>query len=301
MFRDRQRLSAGRVLTYLALGGWALICAFPLYWLFLASIKPVSRLSGPPSYVPFVDFTPSLDAWAFILTDPAETLLPSLGNSLVIGITASLMSLLAAGLALYGMTRFPARSHRSALMSQRSLLGLMLAVRAIPPVAVALPLYMLAERAGLLDSRSLLAGVYAAVNLPVAIWLLLPAFGTRASEQEESALLDGASHPQILFSVLLPMIQWPLAVTGLFLFILCWNEYLFAAYLSFDNAGTLPPWMAGQLSMKEAQAGGEAEELSHMAAAAVFMALPALALAATLQRLIGRNLAALTGQRFRDR
>jgi ABC-type glycerol-3-phosphate transport system permease component len=90
----------------------------------------------------------------------------------------------------------------------------------------------------------------------------------------------------------MPMMLRPLAVTGLFLFILCWNEYLFAAYLAADHAQTLSPWMVGQLSMKEAQAGGEAEELTHMAAAAVFMALPALALAAAIQRLLGRSLAA---------
>ena len=152
---------------------------------------------------------------------------------------------------------------------------------------------MIAAGIGILDTRSLMIGLYAAINLPVAFWLLAPVFGQRPTEQEEAALLDGASHPGILFSVLLPMILRPVAVTGLLLFILCWNEYLFAAYLTFDHAGTLTPWMVGQLSMKEAQAGGEAEELSHMAAAAVFMAVPALLLAAAVQRFIGRSIAAL--------
>ncbi len=169
----------------------------------------------------------------------------------------------------------------------------MLAVRVVPPVVIALPVYVIAASIGMLDTRSLMICLYAAINLPVAFWLLIPVFGQRATEQEEAAQLDGESHLGIFFSILLPMIRRPLAVTGLLLFILCWNEYLFAAYLTFDHAETLSPWMVGQLSMKEAQAGGEAEELSHMAAAAVFMAIPAVLLAVAVHRFIARSVAAM--------
>jgi multiple sugar transport system permease protein len=288
---NRQRLSLRRVAAYAVLGAWSIVCGFPVYWLVLASIKPVSGLPGYPGYIPFLDFSPSLAAWRFILADPAESLLPSFGNSLLIGAVASATSLLAAGLAVYAVTRIPARGRLASLAGSRATLGLMLAVRVMPPVVLALPSYVLASRIGLLDSRGLLAGIYAAINLPVAVWLLLPVFGDRATEQEEAALLEGVSHAGILFTILLPMLRRPAAVAGLFLFILCWNEYLFAAYLAFDEAKTLSPWMAGQLSMKEAQAGGDAEEMAHMAAAAVFMALPAFAFAAATQRLLARSLA----------
>lgn len=294
--KGRRGLSIARVATYVALGSWAVICAFPVYWLALTSIKPVTELDRPPSYVPFLDFMPSLESWRFILSDPAETLLPSFLNSLVIGLAASVLSLFAAALALYALTRIPAPRRWAAMTSARPVVTVILAVRVVPPVVIALPIYMMAQWAGLLDTRSLLVGVYAAVNLPVAFWLLMPVFGTGATEPEEAALLDGASHLEILASVLLPTLVRPLAVAGLFLFALCWNEYLFAAYLAYDDAQTLSPWMAGQLSMKEAQAGGEAEELSHMAAAAVFMAVPALLLAAAVHRLIARSFAGLPNQ-----
>ncbi|MFT3672876.1 carbohydrate ABC transporter permease [Aestuariivirga sp.] len=287
MHRPQQRTSPGRAATYILLGLWSLICAFPLYWLALASIRPVEDLAGPPHYLPFFDFAPSLAGWRFILADPAETLLPSFFNSLLIGTGATALSLLAVAFALYGGTRVGHGGQRLPLAK------LMLAVRVVPPVVIALPVYVIAASIGMLDTRSLMIGLYAAINLPVAFWLLAPVFGQRPTDQEEAALLDGASHLGILFSVLLPMILRSVAVTGLLLFILCWNEYLFAAYLTFDHAGTLTPWMVGQLSMKEAQAGGEAEELSHMAAAAVFMAVPALVLAAAVQRFIGRSIAAL--------
>ena len=78
---------------------------------------------------------------------------------------------------------------------------------------------------------------------------------------------------------------------GLLLFVLCWNEYLFAAFLGSNNALTLPSWMAGQVSIKEAQVGSEAEETAHLAAATVLMAVPLLAAASMIQRFLGRRFA----------
>ena len=195
---------------------------------------------------------------------------------------------LAAGLVLYGLTRYP---RRRPLPGHRLILPMTLALRAVPPVVLALPVYVLSNMVGLLDSLSLMIGVYAAINLPVALWLLVPVLGDKASEQEEAAQLDGASHALVFAGVLLPMVRMQLVVTGLLIFLLCWNEYLFAAYLAADHAQTLSPWMTGQLSMKEAQAAAEGEEAGRLAAAAIFMAAPALLLAAAIQRRLGRSLA----------
>ena len=178
---SRQTVSASRVATYLALGAWALVCGFPLYWLAITSIKSVADLDRPPSYIPFVDFMPSLASWRFILADPAENLLPSFVNSLLIGFAAALISLLFAGLAVYGLTRFPGRRRWGGLGDPHALMALMLSVRVVPPVVLALPIYILAGHVGLLDTRSLLVCVYAAINLPVALWLVAPVFGQRAT------------------------------------------------------------------------------------------------------------------------
>ena len=85
------------------------------------------------------------------------------------------------------------------------------------------------------------------------------------------------------------MLRASIAAAGFVVFLLCWNEYLFAAYLTADHALTLPPWAVGQLSMKEAQAGGEAEEWAHLSAATVLMMLPALAFGAFVQRQVTRT------------
>ena len=162
-----------------------------------------------------------------------------------------------------------------------------LATRCLPPVVLALPLYVMARSTGAYDSILGLVLVYSAINLPVAVWLLQPVIGSKATEQEEAAQVDGATHVAILFEILLPMVRRAVVAAGLLIFLLCWNEYLFAAFLTSDHALTLPVWMAEQLSMKEAQVGGGAEEWAHMSAATVLMVIPAMVFAAFGMRAIG--------------
>ena len=165
----------------------------------------------------------------------------------------------------------------------------LIASRVLPPVAMIAPLYAMAEATGLLDTQLLLILVYAGANLPVAIWLLQPAFGTRATEAEEAAYLEGASHSSILFTILLPMIRQPLLAVGLLIFLLCFNEYFLAAHLAPGQAITMPPWLVSQISMREAQIIAEEDELSHLSAAIVLMVLPLLAFSVTLQRFLGQQ------------
>jgi multiple sugar transport system permease protein len=266
--------------TYLVLWFWALVCIFPIYWVAVTSIKSVPDIEGLPKYLPFVDFAPSLDAWRFILFDHAENLVPKFFNSLIVASAATFLTLVTGTMLLYGLSRF----RRPHTLMGFGFINIVFATRILPPVIVALPLYLMAYATNMLDSVFALIAVYVAVNLPIAIWLLQSAIGTKTTDQEEAALLDGASHFQICFGILLPMIKGSLIATGVIIFLMCWNEYIFAVYLTSDYAQTLPPWMVGQLSMKEAQVGGGAEEWAHLSAATIFMILPALALAAFVTR-----------------
>ena len=281
------RVALPKIMTYIILGLWAFVCLFPLYWVAATSLKGESEIMRGPYYVPFIDFTPTLHSWIVILTDPNDNLLLRYFNSTVIGVTSTLLTLLLGGMAVYGLTRF-----RFALpwadIGNRGLLFAIMATRILPPVVMALPLYVMAFYTGTLDTRFVLIFTYTALNLPVAVWLLRPVFGAVATDQEEAAQLDGASHLQIFFTIFLPMVATSIAAVGLLVFVLCWNEYLFAAYLAGNHAMTLPPWMVGQLSMKEAQVGGEAEEWARLSAATVLMVLPLLACAAFAQRFLGR-------------
>jgi multiple sugar transport system permease protein len=325
-----------RVLTYAILGVWSLICIFPLYWVAITSFKPVNAIDRLATYLPFVDFHPSLYAWQFILFDYNQNLVSRFINSATIGLAATLMALLASGMAIYGLTRFPAilrwpslllfclamtgatgaavapregsefwlvpatlvllalsygLRHRGPVMGRFGALAILFATRILPPVVIVLPLYLMAWTTGLYDTRTAMVLTYTAINLPVAAWLLQPILGPRAREQEEAAQLDGASHISIFFTILLPMVRVELVAAGLLVFLMCWNEYLFAAYLTADTALTVPPWMVGQISVREAQTGGGTEEIAHLSAATFLMALPALVFAAATHRFLGRAFA----------
>jgi multiple sugar transport system permease protein len=267
---------------------WSFICMFPIYWLVIASFKSPEDQFGGPSYVPYVDFQPTLEAWRYILADPRENLLWPFVNSLVTSAAATLIAVLLAGFSVYGVTRFPARTGKFGGGGDHMLFWIML-TRILPPIVLALPIYFMAQMTSTLDTVFSLIFAYAAINLPVAIWMLRPVLGNKATEMEESALLEGASHGRVFFEIVLPVTAAGFAAVTLIVFVLCWNEYLLAAFLTTNNAMTLPPWAIGQLSMKEAQVGGEAEEWAHMAAATVFMMIPVLFIAIYVQRFLRKH------------
>jgi multiple sugar transport system permease protein len=270
---------------------WSAMCLFPIYWVAVTSFKDVTIIDQAPTYIPFFDFAPSLDAWRFILSDAAENLVSRALNSVVIGLISTLATVVIGGMLVYGVTRFTSK------FSASTITAAILCTRILPPVVIVLPLYFMAQQTGMLDTLSVLIFVYTAINLPIAIWMLGPVFGSRATDQEEAATLDGASHFHVFFFILVPMVKSAVITVGLLVFLQCWNEYLFAAFLTSDHALTLPPWMVGQLSMKEAQTGGGAEEVAHLAAATVLMALPVLVFTVLLQRSLTRVFSGRMGRR----
>lgn len=276
-----------KVLTYALLVFWSLVCLFPLYWIAVTSLKDESEIMHGPYYLPFVDFTPSLDAWVSILDYANDHLLLRFYNSVVVAITSTFLTVVLGGMAVYGLTRFRYKLPWIGLRNEGILFAI-LASRILPPVVIAIPLYVMAQYTGTLDTHFALIFAYTAANLPVAVWLLLPAFGNMATSQEEAAQLDGASHLRIFLTIFVPMVAASTAAVGLLIFILCWNEYLFATFLTSDKVSTLPPWVMGQMSIKEAAVGGDGDEWPQLSAAMIFMIAPLLACTAFAQRVLGR-------------
>jgi ABC-type glycerol-3-phosphate transport system permease component len=93
--------------------------------------------------------------------------------------------------------------------------------RALPPIVLVIPFHVMAQATGTRDTVAVMILVCTASNIPVAVWLLLPVIGVRATEQEEAAQLDGASHFGIFFTVLLPMVRVSDATARLLIFLLC--------------------------------------------------------------------------------
>jgi multiple sugar transport system permease protein len=162
-----------------------------------------------------------------------------------------------------------------------------LATRVLPPVVTAIPIYVMAQSLGQIDSWSALIVTYVATNLPLAVWLLRDVVEAVPRHVEEAAELDGASRLRILLTITLPLARVGIISVAALMFIFCWNEYTFAAMLTTDHALTMPPFLAGQMATREQMAGAE-PQWGYFSVLITIMVAPLAIGAGLLQRLISR-------------
>src|SRR3989304_633613 len=112
--------------------------------------------------------------------------------------------------------------------------------RILPPIAMVVPLFVLFQQVGLLDTQLAIAITYVVANLPIAVWLMRDYFATVPLELEESAAVDGASAYRIFRSIVLPVSLPGLVATFLFVLVFAWNEYLLAVFLTGADTRTMP-------------------------------------------------------------
>jgi multiple sugar transport system permease protein len=155
--------------------------------------------------------------------------------------------------------------------------------RMLPPVAVVIPIYVLFQRLGLLDTRTALIITYLAVNLPIVVWLMRDYFSTIPLELEECAAIDGASRYRTFWSIVLPLSKPGLVATFLLVLVFSWNEYLLALFLSGARSQTLPLTVAAQNATRGPQ-------WWYMSVLILIMIVPVIAMAIALERYIARGL-----------
>jgi len=182
-------------------------------------------------------------------------------------------------LVLWSTTR--RRFHRS--MANEDIALWMISQRILPPVAVVIPIYVLFQRLGLLDTWVALIVTYTAVNLPIVVWLMRDYFRNISLELEESAAIDGASPFRIFWSIVLPLSAPGLAATFLLVLVFSWNEYLLALILTGANAQTLPLTIAAQNATRGPQ-------WWYMSVLILIMIAPVIGMAIALERFIARGL-----------
>ena len=168
-------------------------------------------------------------------------------------------------------------------LSNRDIAFWMISQRILPPVAVVIPIYVLFQRLGMLDTRTALIITYAASNLPIVVWLMRDYFNTLPWELEEAAVVDGASTFRVFRSITLPLSTPGLVATFLIVLVFAWNEYLLALFLSSADAQTMPLTVAAQNATRGPQ-------WWYMSVLIQIMILPVIALAVALERVISRGL-----------
>jgi multiple sugar transport system permease protein len=155
--------------------------------------------------------------------------------------------------------------------------------RILPPVAVVIPIYVLFQNIGLLDTRTALVITYTAANLPIVVWLMRDYFNTIPLDLDEAAAIDGATNFRVFRLIMLPLAIPGLVATFLLVFIFAWNEYLLALFLSSANAQTMPLTVAAQNATRGPQ-------WWYMSVLIMIMIAPVIALAIALERRISRGL-----------
>jgi multiple sugar transport system permease protein len=210
---------------------------FPFYWAFLNSIKRPEE-TFQPSWIPFLQFQPTLEHWRSQLATPE--IRHALLNSTIISIGAATLALLLGTLAAYALARF--RFNRP---SNGALTTWFISQRVLPPVLFVTPFFLLMRQFGLLDSVWALVLLNATFTMPFAVIILSQTFRELPRELEEAALVDGASHFQSFFSIVLPLALPGLAAAWVICMAFSWNEFLFALSLTSQSAIPMPVIIAG--------------------------------------------------------
>jgi multiple sugar transport system permease protein len=313
---------AAKVVSYVLLVGWALVVLFPLYWLAITSLKLPIDVDKGPYYLPFVDFQPTLRAWHNILIELGNDTLRPYVNTVVVGLTSATIALAMGAAAAYALVRFTYRPRiglivagvygatlagvpwQLAIVSGVAVFALLaqavarrfrrtlanddiafwlISQRILPPIAVVIPLYVLFQQVGLLDTQLALVMTYVATNLPIVVWLMRDYFAALPIELEEAAQVDGASVYRIVRSVVLPIAVPGLVATFLITLIFAWNEYLIALLLSSAKAQTMPLLVAAQDATRGPQWWA-------MSVLVLIMIVPVIVMAIVLERYISRGI-----------
>ena len=243
---------------------YALITLVPLVWIVLTGLKsPPDSIAYPPK----VMFEPTLEGYVNLFTSrsrqtpeyieslgPPETWYEELVrkrnmvitgpsrfkdrylNSIIIGFGSTFLAVFLGTLAAYGFSRFR-------VPLKDDLLFFILSTRMMPPIAVAIPIYLMYRELGLSDTALGMILLYTAVNVSLAVWLLKGFVDEIPREYEEAAVIDGYSRLQAFVKVVLPQMRAGIAATAIFCLIFAWNEYAFALLLTSGEAQTAPPFI----------------------------------------------------------
>jgi multiple sugar transport system permease protein len=255
----RQKWISGLlVITY------AVVTLMPLLWIIATGFKsPADSIAYPPKVV----FQPSLEGYVNLFTTQTRITPNMKGslsepktwyeqivrdknmiiagpsrygqrflNSVIIGFGSTFLSIFLGTLAAYAFSRFK-------VPIKDDLLFFILSTRMMPPIAVAIPIFLMYRQLGLSDTHLGMILLYTAVNLSLSVWLLKGFIDEIPLEYEEAALIDGYTRFQAFYKVVLPQAATGIASTAIFCLIFAWNEYAFAVLLTSGQAQTAPPFI----------------------------------------------------------
>ena len=264
----------GKPVAIIAIIAAVLVFLSPIYWIGSTAFKPRAvATSVPPTVVFQPEVTPFIklftkrvqlkepvaqevyDAapwWEQAIYDGGERILKvgdrvqvsqypnRFTNSLIVAVISTLLAVGMGTITAYGFSRFK-------IKGEADLLFFILSTRMLPPIVVAIPMYLMYRTFELNDTHLGLIILYTAFNLSFSVWLMKGFIDEIPKEYEEAALVDGYTRLQAFWKIVLPEAATGIAATAVFCFITAWNEYAFALILTNKDAQTAPPFIPSQI------------------------------------------------------
>ena len=226
----KPRKTIGQILSYVVLVLWAIISVFPVYWMLTFSLKTNEEIFGEnviglPKYWVWENYTRAMNTGNM----PLYFL-----NSVIVAVSTIVITLLAAVMATYAITRLDWKGRKS--MNKFFMLGL-----TIPIHASIVPLYTTLAKLKMLNSYFALIIPYSAFSLAMGILISIGFMGDIPYDLDEACFLDGCGVWGTFIRVIAPLMMPAVATVGIYTFLQCWNELMFAnVFISKDSLKTLP-------------------------------------------------------------
>lgn len=270
MISARMKKRGTAWMVHALLGLWLVISLLPPVMLVAASLNRTALFRSPLDLLTFQDFTLENFSEAFTRGD----FWFFFTNSVIISASAVVITLVVCVPLAYGLTKISGRAREVVSFG-------VLAMRFIPYVVLALPLFLIFVNLGLSGSRFGLLLAHLSIHIPFATWMLVGFFDTVPHELEEAGIVDGCSPWNLFWNVSLPVVRSGVVALAILVFIISWNEYLFALFLAGNDAQPLTVGITRFLGGAEAGA-----EYGIIAAYAVLVIAPVILFALTANRFI---------------
>ena len=260
--------------TGIALGltAFVLWSAAPIVWMLWSSVLEQKALTAQPPDLSSASLT--LDSFVQVLGSVA-LLGRGILNSFIVSLFSTAVALTLGAPAAYALARLP-------VPRANAISFLILASQMLPGIAIAVPLFIVISRLGLIDSLFSLGFVYLSFNLPVVVWILRGFFQGIPAGIERAAAIDGAGIAATFWYIILPISIPPLSAAAVFAFVEAWNEFFFALILTRQHAQTVP--------LVIAQFAGQYQTVfGQMMAAAVISVAPVILLAIVFRNQVIRG------------
>ena len=263
----------GNAISHIYLLILTFLAVFPLIWIIISSIKSKGELTGNPTA--FLPKQITFEYFRHVIFDLG--FIVNIRNSVLIALCTTLIAIVIASLAAYGIVRFFPKVGN--IMSK-----VLVTTYIFPPILLAIPYSIVMAKMGLTNTRVGLIIVYLSFSIPYAVWLLVGFFKTVPIGIEEAAKIDGANKIQVFVKVVVPLVAPGIVATAIYTFINAWNEFFYSLILMNDTSK-----MTVAVALRSLN-GSEILDWGDMMAASTLVVIPSIIFFCLIQNKISGGL-----------